>query len=241
MDRRNSLRCRGVSAVLLVVVTAVGCSTTGRVELGSARLAAGVAALNRPVSGNIAALYHLRAARSGGLRLAVVADGDAGRITISEPFGSAVSLTAWSASGPTFFFDMDEGCRREVDDLEEVLGVGSLPLNQAVRLLGGRLPAVAEDEIELGNRDEVDVHGAGWAARIRLAPDPWRVVELAELRPDGVRGWRLELSSHTSSVPGKIRLENPDGRWVELELTRLEWPEDPSLPELPVFPDCPGW
>jgi len=209
--------------------------------MDSAELAAAVAALNRPAAGDIAALYDLRVARSGGMKLAVITDRDSGRMTISEPFGSAVSLTAWSAASPTIFFDMDEGCRREVDDLEEVLGVGTLPLNQAVLLLGGRLPAMPGDDVEIGDGDEVEVHGAGWAVRLRLAANPWRVVELTELRSDGKGGWRIELSSHTSSVPGRIRLENADGRWVELELKRLEWPENASLPELPDFPVCPGW
>jgi hypothetical protein len=239
---RRSSRCRcALPAVVVLAAAAVGCSTTARLDLDSAELAAAVAALNRPSAGDIAALYDLRVARSGGMKLAVITDGDSGRMTISEPFGSAVSLTAWSAGSPTIFFDMDEGCRREVGDLEEVLGVGTLPLNQAVRLLGGRLPAMPGDDVEIGDHGEVEVHGLDWAVRLRLAANPWRVVELTELRSDGTGGWRIELSSHTSSVPGKIRLENADGRWVELELKRLEWPEEASLPELPDFPVCPGW
>lgn len=240
MGRRNSLHCRRASAILLGVVACVGCATGSRIEVDSDELAVAVAQLNRPITGDIAALYDLRVARSGGMRLAVVTAGDEGRMTISEPFGSAVSLTAWSDLGPTIFFDMDEGCRREVDDLEEVLGVGSLPLSQAVRLLGGRLPALPGDEVELGDGGHLEVRGVGWTVELRLAADPWRIVELAELRADGSAGWRLELSSHTSSVPGRIRLESPDGRWVELELKRLEWPEEASLSDLPDFPICPG-
>jgi len=200
-----------------------------------------IASLTLPLPGNFAALYDLRVARSGGLRLAVVTAGDEGRMTISQPFGAAVSLTAWTAHGPTIFFDMDLGCRREVDDLEEVLGVGSLPLGQAVRLLGGRLPVMPGDSVEIGADGNIEVHGVGWAAQHRLAPSPWRVVEVSELRSDGAAGWHLELSSHTSSVPGTIRLENPDGRWAELELKRLEWPGEASLPDLPAFPPCAGW
>ena len=241
MGCRTRLRLRRASAIALCVVACVGCATGRGIELDSDELAVAVAQLNRPITGDMAALYDLRVARSGGMRLAVLTVGDEGRMTISEPFGSAVSLTAWSALGPTIFFDMDEGCRREVDDLEEVLGVGSLPLNQAVRLLGGRLPAMPGDEVELGDGGRLDVRGVGWAVELRLASDPWRVVDLAEHRTNGGAGWRVELSSHTSSVPGRIRLENPDGRWVELELKRLEWPEEASLPDLPGFPVCPGW
>lgn len=241
MDRRSSPPRRGLSAILLLMAAGVGCSTTGRMDVDPGELAAAVAALNRPSAGDIAALYDLRVARSGGMRLAVLTAGDDGRMTVSEPFGSAVSLTAWSTPGPTIFFDMDEGCRREVDDLEEVLGVGTLPLNQAVRLLGGRLPAMPGDDVVIGDDNDVEVHGVGWAVRMRLASGPWRVVELLELRSDGTGGWRIDLSAHTSSVPGRIRLENPDGRWVELELKRLEWPDHPSLPELPDFPVCDGW
>jgi len=240
MDRRSSFGRRGLSVILLLAAVGVGCSTTRGTHLDSAALNAAVAALDRPPAGNLAALYDLRVARSGGMRMAVITAGDGGRMTISEPFGSAVSLTAWSADSPTIFFDMDEGCRREVGDLEEVLGVGTLPMPQAVRLLGGRLPAMPGDEVEIGDGDEVEVRGAGWAVRLRLAADPWRVVELTELRPGETGGWRIELGSHTSSVPGRIRLENADGRWVELDLKRLEWPDDASLPGLPDFPACPG-
>ena len=56
----------------------------------------------------------------------------------------------------------------------------------------------------------------------------------------GDRGWRIELEDHTSSVPGRIRVTNPDGRWVKLELARLEWPDDAPLPEVPDFPRCDG-
>ena len=196
--------------------------------------------LTRPLPGDFAALYGLTVARSGGLRLSVVTAGDEGRLTISEPFGTAVSLTAWSARGPAVFFDMDEGCRRDVVDLEGVLGAGALPLHQAVRLLGGRLPVAPGDEITFSD-GLLHVRGIHWAAEIELAPDPWRVSEVSEVRADGGVGWRLELGDHTSSVPGTIRLENSDGRWAKLDLKRLEWPKNTSLPELPIFKPCPGW
>ena len=234
-------RATGTAVLAVALTLAVGCASHGQTIVDSEQLAEAMKLLTRPLPGDFAALYSLRLARSGGLRLAVVTAGSDGRLTISEPFGAAVSLTAWSNRGPAVFFDMDEGCRREVVDLEEVLGAGALPLNQAVRLLGGRLPVTPGDEVVFGSSGAIDVHGASWAARIRLAPGPWRVVEVSELRADGGGGWRFELSDHTSSVPGKIRLENSDGRWAELELKRLEWPEQTSLPDLPTFEPCAGW
>lgn len=231
----------GAGALLVLLAVAAGCATQGQAVIDPDRLDEAVELLTRPLPGDFAALYSLRVARSGGLRLAVVTLGDEGRLTISEPFGGAVSLTAWSGEGPATFFDMDQGCRREVVDLEEVLGAGALPLAQAVRLLGGRLPATPGDEVVVNPDGVIDVRGVGWTARIRLAQDPWRVVEASELRSDGLAGWQLELGSHASSVPGTIRLENSDGRWAELKLTRLEWPEQASLPELPVFERCAGW
>jgi len=234
-------RAIGTAVLLVALTVAVGCASHGQVIVDSGQLVEAVKLLTRPLPGDFAALYSLRVARSGGLRMAVITAGDDGRLTISEPFGAAVSLTAWSASGPAVFFDMDKGCRREVVDLEEVLGAGAVPLNQAVRLLGGRLPVTPGDDVVFGSGGAIEVRGAGWAARIRLAPSPWRVVELSELRADGGGGWRLELRDHTSSVPGTIRLENSGGRWAELELKRLEWPEQASLPDLPTFEPCAGW
>jgi hypothetical protein len=224
----------------MVIVAAVGCATRGQPVVSPEDLAEATQVLNRPLPGDLAALYGLRVAKSGGLRLAVITAGDEGRMTISEPFGSAVSLTAWSGPGPAAFFDMENGCRREVVDLAEVIGVGSLPVRQAVRLLGGRLPVETGDEVRPGRNGAIDVRGDGWAARVRLAPGPWRVVEVEELRSDDADGWRLELGAHASSVPGTVRLEHPNGRWAELELTRMEWPEEASLPELPDFPRCGG-
>jgi len=234
-------RATGTAVLVVALTVAVGCASHGQTVVDSGQLAEAMELLTRPLPGDFAALYGLRVARSGGLRLAVVTAGDDGRMTISEPFGAAVSLTAWSGRGPAVFYDMDEVCRREVVDLEEVLGAGALPLNQAVRLLGGRLPVTPGDEVVFGSGGTIDVRGTGWAARIRLAASPWRIVELSELRADGGGGWRLELGDHTSSVPGTIRLENSDGRWAELKLKRLEWPEQASLPDLPTFEPCAGW
>lgn len=236
MARRTERRTGRIAALLLMLTVAAGCATAPPPPVDPARLDEGVARLGRPLPGDLAALYRLRVARTGGLRLALAATGDAGRLTISEPFGAAVSLTAWQVGRPTVFYDLREGCRQEVRDLAEVLGVGALPLPEAARLLGGRLPAGAGDRVEATESGDLVVHGEGWAATVRLAADPWRVVEAVERRPGG--GWRIELGDHTSSVPGRIVLEHPDGRWAELELSRLEWPDALELPALPDLPQC---
>ena len=238
-DDAQQLAVTGVLA-LLVVILGVGCVSMSGTSLDRQELIDAINHLNRPTAGDMAALYDLRVARSGGFRMSMITAGGAGRLTISEPFGAAVSLTAWEADSRTVFFDMEEGCRREVDDLEDVLGVGALPLEQAARLLGGRLPAVPGDEVRPDGDGVVVVLGAGSVATIRLASDPWRVMEVWVHRADREVDWHLELSDHTSSVPGKIRLEDPDGKWAELELKRLEWPDEASLPDLPAFPPCGG-
>lgn len=242
MPHPNSrIRVGSIAFVLaLTVVAHSGCESSRHPTATMEELDSAVVLLARPLPGDFAALYDLRVARSGGLRLAVLTRAGEGRMTISEPFGGAVSLSAWTVGGPSMFFDMDRGCRREVDDLEEVLGVGALPLSQAVRLLGGRLPMLPGDDVVITDGMDLRVSGGAWAIRVQLAADPWRVIEVVEERSDEGPGWRLELSSHTSSVPGRIRVENPDGRWAELELKRLEWPDAAVLPDLPDFPRCSG-
>lgn len=242
MRRRGDGRraARGAAALALVLAGGLGCASRGPAALTPTEIDDGVSRLDRPLPGDLAALYSLRVASTGGLRLALLTAGDRGRMTISKPFGAAVSITAWSDEGPVVVLDLEQGCRREGADLADVLGVGALPLAQAVRLLGGRLPAVAGDRVTPGGGDRVVVAGTGWAATVRLARDPWRVLEVDELRPDGSPGWRLELGNHASSVPGTVRLEDPEGRWAELELTRLEWPDEARLPELPSLEPCRG-
>jgi hypothetical protein len=220
----------------LIAASTVGCrSTTPVITLED--LDAAIERLGRPPSGDPAALYRLRVASSGGLRMGVLTSGDAGRLTVSEPFGSAVSLTAWSGSESTAFFDLREGCRLETADLELVLGVGAMPLPQAVRLLAGRLPATPNERLSGQEDGRILVEGRGWSARISVAPEPWRVVAVEESR-DPQAGWRLDLSDHSLSVPGSIRVENRDGRWAELELVRLEWNDGAELPPLPDIPPC---
>jgi hypothetical protein len=239
-SRSSRWHAFGVLALLIVVPGALGCSSTTIAGPDSQELNAAIERLDRPTAGDMAALYDLRVARSGGGRLSVITAGRSGRLTISEPFGSAVSLTAWEADAPTVFFDMEQGCRREVDDLEDILGVGALPLEPAARLLGGRLPTTGDGEVRVDENGTIEVIEDEFIATVRLAPDPWRVVEVWVNQDDRGDGWHLELGSHASSVPGTIRIENPDGRWAELELKRLEWPTGASLPDLPGFPPCGG-
>jgi hypothetical protein len=243
MNIRNSRSplSRTRSAVLVVLSTmftfsGVGCSSTAGVTV-PLDLEAAIERLRRPLPGDPAALYRLRVSTSGGLRMAVLTSGEEGRLTVSEPFGSAVSLIAWSGSLPPTFFDHREGCRLDAADLELVLGVGTMPPPQAVRLLGGRLPAIANDRVVASGDGRILIEGRGWAAQAVVDSDPWRVVSVEEVG-DRRSGWRLELSDHTYSVPGRIRVENGDGRWAELELVRLEWNEGGDLPSLPDLRPC---
>lgn len=220
----------------LFVLSFVGCQSTSR-ETVPLDLEAAVDRLSRPLPGDPAALYRLRVSSSGGLRMALLTSDEEGRLTVSEPFGSAVSLIAWSGSKPPTFFDLRERCRLDAADLEMVLGVGAMPPPQAVRLLGGRLPAINGDRVTAREDGQILVEGRGWAARVTVASDPWRVISVEEIgnREDG---WRLELDDHTSSVPSRVRVENRDGRWADLELVRLEWNQGGDLPALPALQPC---
>ena len=104
----------GAAAAVWLLVAAVmitGCATTRPAAFDPARLDEAMENLGRPLPGDMAALYRMRVPKTGGLRLTVITAGYDGRMTVSEPFGGAVSLTAWAAGNPTVFFDMDEGCR----------------------------------------------------------------------------------------------------------------------------------
>jgi hypothetical protein len=241
-SRRRSkafdIACTVSSMVMaaLVLLGIAGCRSAVR-ESAPVDLVAAIEKLRRPLSGDPAALYRLRVSSSGGLRMAVLTSGDEGRLTISEPFGSAVSLTSWTASQPPTFFDLRKGCRLESSDLERVLGVAAMPLPQAVRLLVGRLPATSEDRVTAREDGRILVEGRDWAAVVDVAADPYRVVSVEE---DGSRdrGWRFRLRDHSLSVPGFMRVENADGRWAELDLVRLEWSERGELPPRPDLPPC---
>jgi hypothetical protein len=169
--------------------------------------------------------------------MALLTSGPEGRLTISESMGSALSVTAWSGSGGGYFYDMREGCRLESADLSRVLGIGAMPLPQAVLLLGGRLPATTADSIVPISELKVLIEGDRWAAEVALASEPWRVMTVREVTK-GSHGWSIVLGNHTGSVPGTLRLETSQRRWAELELIRLEWHEDGRLPPLPVVPWC---
>lgn len=229
---------RGAWAAMAAValVGSSGCRSAVP-ALTAPQLESAVVHLNRPLPGEPAALYRLRVRSSGGLRLAVRTSGLQGRLTVSEPFGSAVSITSWEGSEPPTFFDLREGCRLEASDLSQVLGIGILPLPQAVRLLGGRLPTAEGDRISLREDGLLLIEGPGWAAVVTVMPEPWRVVSVEEMG-SGRSGWSLKLSDHTSSVPGFVRVEQRGGRWAELDLISLEWKEGDTLPDLPELPDC---
>lgn len=221
---------------LLLLLGLGGCRSTAPVTAPVDPEAA-IERLNRPLSGDPAVLYRMRVSSSGGLRMSVLTSGEDGRLTVSEPFGGAVSLTSWSGSQKPTFFDLREGCQIEAMDLEQALGVAAMPLPQAVRLFVGRLPATGDDWIAPREDGRILVEGLRWAALVTVAADPWRVVSVEEVRTRG-KGWSFELSDHNFSVPGFIRVENADGRWAELDLVQLEWSKGGQLPPIPDLPLC---
>jgi hypothetical protein len=207
-------------------------------ELDGRQLAEAVQELGRPLAGNMAALYDLTVPSSGGLRLTVLQRGDSGRVTVNEPFGAAVSTVDWRVSGGAALFDFRRGCRLVESDLAEVAGVSALPIANAVRLLGGRLPAVAGDTVSPMASGRLRVDGVGWSAEVWVAVDPWRVILVEEVVEGGGEGWRIRLRNHSLSLPGWIRFEGAGRRWAELELLRLEWNTVAELPALPALPTC---
>lgn len=225
-----------IAVGLLLMLELSGCRSTTP-EFTPVDLEAAIENLSRPLPGDPAVLYRLRVSSSGGLRMALLTSGDAGRLTVSEPFGSAVSLTAWTGSQAPTFYDLRKGCRLEAADLGRVLGVSALPLPQAVRLLGGRLPTDVDDRVTPRADGRLLVEGRGWEAIVTVKAEPWRVVSVEEAG-GRKRGWRLELGDHSLSVPGLVRVKNGDGRWAELKLVRLEWNAGGELPSLPELPLC---
>jgi hypothetical protein len=221
---------------IVILIGFAGCRSTVP-ETTPVDLVAAIEKLNRPLSGDPAVLYRLRVSSSGGLRMAVLTSGDDGRLTVSEPFGSAVSLTAWTGSQPPTFFDLREGCRLETSDLERALGVAAMPLPQAVRLLVGRLPATSDDRVSPREDGRILVEGRRWAALVKVAADPFRVMSVEEAG-SREKGWSFELRDHSLSVPGFVKVKNSDGRWAELDLVRLEWSERGELPPRPELPPC---
>lgn len=224
------------TGLMTAFVGSLGCGTMTQ-PVDRAALESAQSELMRPVSGDPAALYRLRLSSSGGLRLALLTSGREGRLTVSEPFGSAVSITSWNGSAPPDFFDLRAGCRLEAAGLSQALGIGALPLPQAVKLLSGRLPVEEGDAVSVGEDGRLLVTGRGWSAYVELIADPWRVASLEDAGSK-IPTWRLVLSDHSSSVPGIARIEKADGRWAELELVRLEWNDGASMPLLPALPLC---
>jgi hypothetical protein len=193
-----------------------------------------------PLPGDMAALYRLRVRATGGLRLSVLTLADAGRVTISEQFGSALSLTAWQGQRMPVVFDLRERCRFTTNDLSGVLGVSNLPLPHAIRILAGRLPAVEGDRVEVREDGRLQVEGSTWSGLVSVMPDPWRVVSVEDVTEGEGIGWNVNLRDHTASIPGWLRVKGADGRWAELELVRLQWNTATELPQVPNIEPCGG-
>jgi hypothetical protein len=224
----------------VIVCPAAGCRS-GAPPIGdvdATDLVEAIEVLRRPLPGSMAGLYNLRVPSSGGLKLSVVESNGQGRLTISEPFGAAVSMMAWGGLDGTLFFDLRRGCRVRGSDLSAMLGVGSLPAPQAVRLLAGRLPASDSDSVAARDDGRLEVTGENWSASVRLAREPWRVVAVHENVDSGGAGWSIELEDHSASVPGRVRVAGADRRRVELELVRLQWDTVDALPVLPAYELC---
>lgn len=234
----NFLVWLGLNLVAFGLV-GVGCRTTGvDPAVDPDLIAQAVGELGRPPAGNIAALYELTVPSSGGLRLSLLEAGNGGRMTVSEPFGAAVSMVDWGRSGRPTLVDFREGCSLEGADMLEVLGVNALPLRNAARLLGGRLPVVDGDRVAVTSDGRIDIEGKGWAAVVTVEAEPWRVTRVEEVSRTGPSGWKIRLKKHTGSVPGWIRVDGGGREWVELELIRLQWDTATELPPVPSVPSC---
>lgn len=197
------------------------------VPLTPAELRQGVERLSRPMPGTIGALYRLRIPETGGLRLSVHGDVEAGRMTVSKSMGGAVAAMEWHGESLRIL-DLEEGCRLDTETAADTVGLGLMPPRQVIRLLGGRLPENGDGpRISAGG----NIVGEGW--RATLARQPWRVAHVT-----GGGGWTLDMSRHTSSLPGFARLEREDGQWLELELVHLEWNPSGDLEPLPDLPPC---
>ncbi len=240
---------RAGAAATLAAVTLLGLAVSAGIGVGCRSAASGTGLgpeqldvareeLSGPLPGSMGALYRLRVPSSGGLSFSVLVLGEQGRLTISEPFGSAISVTAWSGAEPPEVFDLREGCRFAADTLSGVLGVSSLPLPEAARLLGGRLPAVPSDRIGPTSDGRLRIAGVGWVGLVTVAPDPWRVTEVEDGSAADGSGWRIVLRDHRLTVPGWLKAWSVDGRWAELELLRLQWNRVQALPPLPELPMC---
>lgn len=230
-----------IAALALVAMPAVfGCRSVlpaapplAAADVGAARLA-----LTRPLPGSMAALYRLRVPSTGTLRLSVLSLAGAVRLSVSEPFGSTLMIAASAPAAGSALLDLRASCRLAGSDPTTGFGLTGLPLDRVVRLLGGRLPALGADRVELTAAGELLVTGDGWRAAVGVAPDPWRVVTVRDARPAVPVGWSLTISEHTLSLPKQLRIERADGEWAELEVVGLEWDTVTELPPLPDLPEC---
>lgn len=236
----SSRLAAGLLLASSLLPAAVGCRSAAPRQvqpLTVTELEAARRALGGERDDDVTALYRLKVPRASGLRAALRTSGPAGRLTVSDPFGSAVSLVAWSGGDRGDVFDLEEGCRVPDVDLTAVLGVGRLPLTPMLHLLVGRLPAGEGDTVAIAD-GALEVRGLDWRAAVELAPDPWRVTKVVGRVGDRLDAWRIEVASHHGAVPGEIRIEREDGRWARLELVRLVLGPVAELPPLPDLPDC---
>ena len=222
-----------VALCVSVVFLPAGClSSRSGTSFPQWDLQEGLRQLMRPLPGPMAALYRLRVGSTSTLRMALLAEGRWGRMTISESFGSTLSITAWDVDQPTRVLDMRHGCRISGSAIEGIPGLSRIPMRRLPLLLGGRLPVGEEDRIEIGTHGELLVNSPSWNAVIYLEPDPWRVVEVRS------GDYFVTLSDHSLSVPGRIETRDPEGRRIRLELLRLKWEiarRPGALPELPPW------
>ncbi len=236
---RTGQRLLRHTVIVVGLATAVGlaaCRSAGTPVLSSAELHAGVSVLSRPLTGDLAALYRLTVPSSGGLRLSILTHGRAGRLTVSEPFGSAISLAAWGVK--TQLFDLRHGCRLEATQRQALFFEGRMPLEELARLLGGRLPSGPGDRIVVQPDGQVVILGHAWSCRVRLARNPWRVTYVEGPAGTAEARWHIRLGQHTSSLPGFLRAEWGHRKWAELKLVRLQWNTVRALPPVPELPPC---
>jgi hypothetical protein len=234
VEIRASVALAMAAGVLLV---ASGCRTAAPPAIDPDLVTEALPTLQRPLEGDPAALYRLRVPNAANLRLSLLVAGEGGRMTVSERFGSALSLTVWRGQEPPDHLDFREGCEIEGAELSQLVGVAVMPMPQAVRLLVGRLPTVGEERIAVRTDGRIQITGSEWSAVVEVRPDPWRVVEVRE-GMGAEDGWTVTVSEHSGSVPSALKIRKPGHRWAELELIRLEWDEANELPPRPELPPC---
>jgi hypothetical protein len=238
--RRDRGGARTAVALLAAVAVLGGCRSAGppAPDIPRGQLEDAARVLGEPLPPRVAALYRLQVPESSGLRASLLTADDAGRLTVSDSFGRAVLLAAWSRDGEATLYDLDAGCAVSGADLSAVVGAGGLPVEQAVRLLAGRLPAVDGDVVRIGS-GQLEVDGTTWSARVTVAGDPWRVLEVRS-GTRAAEAWSITLGEHTGALPKEIRIERADGQWARLELIRRQLTGLGPLPDLPDLPPCTG-